>query len=74
MATQTKPFEQLTEEEATNLARECKRGCETEDEIRANLTAAGFDGAGASIDLNTSQGMTQCMVMVYGPNDEIISC
>ncbi len=73
METIQKPFEELTKEEAIELARECKRGCTTKEEIKGALTAAGFHGDAAAIAITTHGPMAMSMVMVYGPKGEIIS-
>ena len=71
-----KPFHSLTKDEATVLARSCKLGAKSEDEIRRRLTAAGFDGAAAALTSisHSNNGMTMFMAtgMVYGPQGEII--
>ena len=65
-----KPFGELTEDEATDLACQIVRSSQSEDEIKRRLTEAGFNGTAAVI---CSQSMFQAMVMVYGPGGEIIS-
>lgn len=60
-----KAFDDLTTEEATELAKSCVHGANTEYEIRRCLTKAGFSGGGATI---TPKGFGPIFkVMVRGP-------
>ena len=73
-----KPFHELTEVEAKDLAKDCTRGAKSVDEVRNRLSAAGFNGGAAAVAMtsHTSHGMTMCMfmVMVHGPDGQTISC
>lgn len=73
-----KPFRELTTKEAKALVKECARGEHTAEAIKSNLTKAGFHGKSAAIAITThthgSMRMSMAMVMVHGPNGEIISC
>ena len=68
-----KPFNTLTKDEATALARSCVRGAKSEAEIRDRLTAAGFNGEAASIDSTREGGYFMAMALVWGPRGEVIS-
>lgn len=73
----SKPFSELSKDEATKLAKNCVLGANSEDEIRRRLTEAGFDGAAAAVTStsHSSHGMTMfmAMVMVWGPHGEVIN-
>ena len=68
-----KPFHELTTEEATDLARNCKLGAKSNDEIKRRLTEAGFHGEAAAVTSISHGPMFMAMLMVWGPNGEIIS-
>ena len=70
-----KPFNELTDEEATEIAREITRSSRSKDEIRSRLTEAGFNGNTAVV---TPIGMEfpvpfMALVQVRGPNGVYIS-
>lgn len=67
-----KPFHELTKGEATELAKNVVRTSESDEQIRQRLTEAGFDGSEAAICSMGSGSTYQAMVMVFGPNDEVI--
>lgn len=68
-----KPFNELTEAEATEIVRDIVRSSNSEDEIQRRLTEAGFHGEGAAIYLPDDAKMFRAMVMVWGPHGEIIN-
>ena len=68
-----KPFRELTKDEATDLAKGCVIGASSDEEIRRRLTEAGFNGEAAAISSIRSGPMFMAMVMVWGPNGEVIS-
>lgn len=68
-----KPFHKLTKEEATDLARSCMLGAKSNDEIKCRLTEAGFHGETAAVTSISHGSMFMAMLMVWGPNGEIIS-
>ena len=74
----TKPFCELTAEEAKDLAKDCTRGAKSTEEVRKRLTESGFNGAAAAVAMTShySHGMTmrKFMVMVHGPNGQTIRC
>lgn len=68
-----KLFLELTKDEATDLARTIVRSSRSEDEIRRRLTEAGFNGETAAICSQRCGPMFQAMVMMWGPQGEIVS-
>lgn len=66
-------FHQLTKEEATAIVKKIAKSSKSEEQIRRELTKAGFNGLGAAVTTHSSQGMFMAMVMVWGPHGEIIS-
>ncbi|MFA6269903.1 MAG: hypothetical protein WC657_01675 [Candidatus Paceibacterota bacterium] len=62
-----KPLNQLTREEATELARKIVRTSSSDEEVRRRLTEAGFNGDNAEIQSRTEMDMYQAMVAVWGP-------
>jgi hypothetical protein len=74
--TVSKPFNELTQDEARDLVRECKRGENSVEAIKANLTKAGFNGSSAMVCVHSTPcgRMSMAMVLVYGPRHRIISC
>ena len=69
----SKPFSELSEDEATQVARQIVRSANSEDEIKRRLTETGFNGESAAICSHRHGSMFQAMVMVWGPRGEIIS-
>ncbi len=67
-----KKFENLNKEEAKELAKKSINGCKSEAEIRTALTEAGFAGDSAAVSIMRSGSNFMAMVMVWGPNGEII--
>ena len=68
-----KPFKSWTKQEATSVAKDIVRNSGSEAEIRRRLSEAGFDEKGAAICCMSSGSMFDAMVMVWGPNGEIIN-
>lgn len=68
----SKSFSELSEDEATQVARQIVGSSNSEDEIKRRLTEAGFDGAVAAISSQGCGPTFQAMVMVRGPHGEII--
>ena len=69
----SKPFRELTKGEATSVAKQIRMSSQSEDEIRRRLTEAGFNGKAAAVHSQGSGLMFQAMVMVWGPQGEVIS-
>ena len=67
-----KPFHELSSKEAKAIVKEVVCSSQSEDQIRARLTEAGFNGAAAAITSTSSGPMFMAMVMVYGPRGEVI--
>ncbi len=65
-------FSELTKKEAMELAKKSIRGCKSEAEIRTALINAGFDGQSAAVSTMSQGQHFMAMVMVWGPNGEII--
>jgi hypothetical protein len=69
-----KPFRELTNDEATQLARDCKRGARTNEEIKRRLTEAGFNGEAAAVtSIPCGDGTIEAMLLVWGPQGEVIN-
>ncbi len=68
-----KMFHELTHDEATLLAKNCKLGARTNEEIKRRLTEAGFNGEVAAVtSIRRGDGTIEAMLMVWGPQGEII--
>lgn len=68
-----KRFCELTSDQATALAKSCKLGAKSEDEIRRRLTEAGFNGTVAALTSLRRPGLFMAMGTVWGPQGEVIS-
>ena len=67
------PFADLTEDEANAIVAEIKTKAKSDDELRTLLDEAGFDGRAAAISSISCGSMYWPLVMVWGPNGEIIT-
>lgn len=67
-----KLFHELNTEEATDLARNCKLGARSDNEIKRRLTEAGFHGETAAVTSSSDGPIFMATLMVLGPNSETI--
>lgn len=68
-----KSFTELTTAEAKLIVRRITKTSRSADEIKERLTEAGFNGQAAMIATQQCGDIFQAIVMVWGPNGEIIS-
>ena len=66
-------FKEMTRDEASKTVRRIVVFSWSEQEIRAKLTEAGFDGKGAEIETNKTGTSFSATVMVNGPDGDIIT-
>lgn len=67
-----KAFSELTTEEATKLAKDCVCRARSDQEVKDNLTKAGFPGDAAAVCSISCGPMYTAMVLVWGPRAEVI--
>lgn len=67
------PFRDLTTDEAEAIVNQIKRQARSDEEVRRKLTEAGFDGKGAAICSTPPETGYIVMIMVFGPNGQIIT-